>query len=117
MIGPDLNTCSLLKAEIEQTTLVTTLLVLHGVEVDIKEKNVCCILVHTILFIIICILIYILDNTKNNKKKVLSHREKAGEIFCIFLVFLWVENLKRDLLLNLKYIKPFPHILKYYFTT
>lgn len=39
MIGPDLNTCSPLKAEIEQTTLVTTLLVLHGVEVDIKEKK------------------------------------------------------------------------------
>lgn len=39
MIGPDLNTCSPLKVEIEQTTLVTTLLVLHGVEVDIKEKK------------------------------------------------------------------------------
>ena len=48
----------------------------------------------------------------------LPHREKAGEIFvCIFPVFLWVENLKRDLLLNLKCVKPFPHILKYSFTT
>lgn len=39
MIGPDLKTFSPLKAEIEQTTLVTTLLVLHGVEVHIKEKK------------------------------------------------------------------------------
>lgn len=58
MIGPDLNTCSPLKVEIEQTTLVTTPLVLHGVEVDIKEKKICCILVHNILFLIICIYVY-----------------------------------------------------------
>lgn len=39
MTGPDLNVCSPLKAEVEQTTLVTTLLVLHGVEKDIKGKK------------------------------------------------------------------------------
>lgn len=70
MIGPDLNMCSLLKAEVVWTTLGTTLLVQSTVaKVGTKEKKVCAvILMHNILTLITN-LIHMPNNTKKKGRK------------------------------------------------
>lgn len=93
MIGPDLNMCSLLKAEVVWTTLGTTLLVQSTVaKVGTKEKKVCAvILMHNILTLITN-LIHMPNNTKkkeeNENNSQCYHTKKLQrKILCTFSSF------------------------------